>query len=324
MAYIDRLQFLWDDQEQLNLLFRPEGPPTDREAMIALAKEMTLHMFSETDEFLRTLGAWKPHRRQAIRDNREASKIELADIGKYWMTLCQIRGFSAQEMFEAMRVKSMVVRQRHSEEYTQQLDRPSVIIDIDQILADYVRGFLDWMIEKGLTTKGIADSIRRRGGWIDHTMLMMTPGVYAAHRHEFRCSGRHAGLPVMSGAFDFLTWAKAQWQVILLTSRPIHDYPNIYGETLMWLDHNHLPYDRVWWTHDKGATCLDREVAGFVKFAVDDEFRYVLQMADLGIQTFWMPSNPSLTHTRTDRPITKITQLTDIITIYKGVTSERK
>lgn len=324
MALPDKFRFMWNDQEELNKLFRPEGSPTDPAARTALSKDMVLHLFTECDEFLRTCGPWKIHRNVSSPDNRRARLIELADIGKYWLTLAQIWGYTEDELFEAMREKSMVVRQRHSEEWVQTLGRPSIIVDIDQILADYVLGFLQWLVEKKLVEVGIASDVRRLHKWAGHEALGMDAQTYGAYRHEFRVSGAHADLPVMPGADDFLIWAKRRWQVILLTSRPIHEYPNIYGETLMWLDRNGLPYDRVWWATDKGAACLDRGVAPNVKFMVDDEFRYVLQTADLGIQSFWMPVDPHNDHSRHDRPITKIRRLEDIMTIMGGVASERK
>lgn len=324
MALPDKFRHMWDDQWELNKLFRPEGPPTTNAGRTELSKDMVLHLFTECDEFLRTCGPWKIHRNVSSPDNRRARLIELADIGKYWLTLAQIWGYTEDDVFEAMREKSMVVRQRHSEEWIQTLDQPSIIVDIDQILADYVLGFLQWLVEKKLIEPDKALDVRKHHKWVDHTALGLDPQVYAAYRHEFRVSGAHADLPVMPGALDFLTWAKTMWQVIILTSRPIHEYPNIYGETLIWLDANKLPYDRVWWASDKGAVCLDRGVAPYVRFMVDDDFRYVLQMADLGIRSYWLPIDPYQDHSRHDRPITKIRRLADIMTIHGGQSSERK
>lgn len=325
MAVPDMLKFLWQDQASLNALFRPDGPPLTAVGKTELAKEMVLHMFSETDEFLRTLGAWKPHRQSEKEFNREAAKVELADIGKYWVTLCQLFDISAEEMFEASRRKSMVVRQRHTEEWVSDLNRASVIIDIDQVLADYVFGFLSFLIFKGVVSVETAHTLRINNAWVDHRVLNIPRGQHATLLHEFRTTDQHIQLPIMPGARAFLDWCRERnWQIILLTSRPIHEYPNLYGETLMWLTHHQLQYDRVWWARDKAEICLDRNIRDHIVFAVDDDTRYIDQYMRAGIPVYWM--NKLGSPTAAESFCTWVPGLTNIIVDYemKETEHERK
>ena len=79
----------------------------------------------------------------------------------------------------------------------------------------------------------------------------------------------------------------------MLTSRPIERYPNIYGETVEWLQNNELVYDFVWWALDKGEKVLSQNIGGRVKFALDDDPKYVARYAELGIPCYHI--SPSLT-----------------------------
>jgi hypothetical protein len=289
----DRIQHLWDDQADLNKLFRPDGPPLNDEARTALVKEMSLHLISEVNSLLTATGAWKLHRREMVRYNPTLIGIELADIGKYWITLCQTYGLSPEDMFQKMMAKSMVVRQRHTEEWVIELNRPSVVVDIDNVLGDYVKGFTFWLVKAGLLPMGKAEELIDSGEWIGASSLGMTDAAYARVRHAFRAGEGFQCLPVMPGARGFLDWCRERWQIILLTSRPIHEYPNIHGDTIMWLNQHNLVYDRIWWAKDKADMLMDRDMLSQVVFAVDDERRYVEHLAEAGIRTFWFTPKES-------------------------------
>lgn len=286
MAIYDRWRQMWDDQWELNKLFRPEGPPTDHAARTALTKEFVLHLFSECDELLRRSGSWRSHRRLTERPNPAALLEELSDIQKFLITVAQVWGFSESDLFNAMMMKSMVVRQRHSEEFVLDLHQASVIVDIDNVLADYVVGFYSWM---RMTYPHLVPPDIKRNIWIDHRTLGLAAREYARIQHEFRISDWHMNLPVMTGAADFLTWCRErELLIILLTSRPIAEYPNLYGQTLIWLEHNYLPYNAVWWARDKDQMVLSHENERFIQFAVDDDLRHAITLAAQGILTFWL------------------------------------
>lgn len=251
-----------------------------------------MHLVSECDELLRASGAWKLHRRTPrLGENKRAVLLELIDIFKYTISVAQIHGFTPEQFTAAYWEKSMVVRQRYSEEFVTQLNRPTVVVDIDNVLADYVMGFLKWCEARNvLTQEDVMILGRRPYRWITPEMLDVPVGEYNRLRHEFRVSGEHARLPPMPGAGKLLEWINVTLRanILLLTSRPIDLYPNLYTETLQWINNMDLPYTALWWTRDKGEILLDREVRQHILFAVDDEYRYVEQLAKQGIFTFWL------------------------------------
>lgn len=323
MAIPDMLKFMWEDQAELNKLFRADGPPTDRNERITLTKEMMLHLIHECGSVLDSIGTWKSHRYVRSPENRAATGIELVDIGKYWMTLCQIHGFTAQEMFELSNRKSMVVRQRHAEEWVKDITRPSVVIDLDMVLCNYLAAFVSFMEDQRLIPRKTAISLIEHNQWVDAASVGLTDAQFNDVKHRFRAEGGFAALEPMPGARSFMDWCEERgWQVIILTSRPIEAYPNVYSDTLIWLDKYHIRYDRIWWARDKADLCIERDMRTQIVFAVDDERRHVESFVQAGIRTFWMNPQatdlPILLEGQSTSPVRVIKDLREIVTIWES------
>lgn len=289
MAIVGNWESMWRDQEDLNRLFRPDGPPTTYEHRIALTKEFVLHLHSECASLLDAVGSWKPHRHQPTRENRAHVLIELSDIHKYVLSLYQIWGFTPEEAVQGFCEKSMVVRQRHSEEFIKTIDRPAVLVDLDGVLADYVRGFTESMLRPRLPREAFLTL--SSCGWIDKQSLRpwLSEEEYDHLRHMFRVNGGFGRLPMLPGARSLMDWLHEQgYYIIILTSRPIHTYPNIYTDTLIWLDAHELHHDFIWWAQDKGSLVEDRNIRRHVVFAIDDDEKFVYQLSNLGIPVWWV------------------------------------
>jgi hypothetical protein len=292
----DELERIWADQADFNRLFRDVESMTFARRT-AETKELTLHLISECDELLRASGAWKFHRRVDVMENPRAIGLELADIFKYLISIAQVHGFSAQDLVRLYWEKSMVVRQRYSQEYVNRdLDIPAVIVDIDNVLADYITGFVAWLVRHADVSGEVAQSILDRPRYIKAETLAMTEEAYRIALHQFRVSGQHARLPIMPGAKEFLDRIQSRrWATILLTARPIDRYPNLFSETLTWLRHHGLPFQWIWWARDKGEAIRSVQPTPYIEWAVDDEFRYVEQMAAVGARVFWLNTHGTTT-----------------------------
>ena len=288
MAFVDRLDNMWHDQAEINRLFRPDGPPVDYNEKVALTKEMILHLESELHTLLNALGAWKLHRRQhPFRENRPAILNELTDIHRYLLTLYEIWHVNPCEAVEAFRRKGMVVRQRHAEEYVHSLEGAELaIVDIDNVLADYITGFKSFLRQQGI----VFDD----GTWVNAANLNIPHSEFEALKHLFCIQGHFGDLPLMPNAREFLAFLRErQYVIILLTARPIVDYPTIYTDTLIWLDHHDLPFDYIWWAEDKGDLVRSRGLPEQARVVVDDNLRHIVQYCgDISIRpdktVFWL------------------------------------
>lgn len=277
---------VWGEQVDFNKLLR-EFPAADDQRR-AFIRDMVLNLMSEANELLGTT-TWKSHRRQDRRPNREHQLEEVIDIFKIWLTIAQGLGFSADDLSQAYFRKSMVVRQRHSEEWVKHLTSPTWVLDIDNVLCDYIDGFCTWLADRAPLFAEKIHQVRKLRMYFSGSEFGMTSAEWQGFKHEFRTTGQKRYLPVMEGAVEFVTRLRdAGYHIILLTSRPIDRYPNIYTDTLYWLNSVGLSYDWLWWASDKGERLIDSNALRYITGVVDDDERFVKQFAGLGLQTYWL------------------------------------
>lgn len=290
---------MWADQLAFNYTLRGH-PPTEFESQSKLTKDMVLYLMSELDELLRTT-VWKGHRKQAVNPNRAHTLEECIDIFKLWMSLAQIWGFTPDEIVDAYRRKSAVCVQRHAEEFVKQAKNIAVI-DIDNVLCDYITGLCDWLEAQPPESIGLPrmrdlaplTRIRNQRLWLNARTLEISEERWQYIKHRFRTEGGKRELPLMPGAAEFLQYLRDNdYTIALLTSRPIDKYPNIFSDTIDWLKIHNLEYDFVWWAHDKAERLVHADIHGEIQFAVDDDPRYVEQFARLGLPIFWVKNSDS-------------------------------
>lgn len=290
---MEELEKIWKDQEEFNRNF-VSAPGGDFNEQSRQTKEYALHLISEVDELLRS-SIWKFHRKNNLKPNREQIKNELTDILKYLLSLYITWDISPTEAIQDYWRKSMVVRQRYSEEYVGNLEGKIVLCDIDGVLADYYSGFLKWISihYPGLSSR--CKEMITNVIWLCASSLGVDEQVWQEIKHHFRTSKGKLTLPVYSGAKEFLEYCRSkQYKIVLLTSRPIDRYPNIYTETLEWLKLKDLPFDYIWWATDKAEKILSENIRPNIIMALDDDLKYIHRYNELGIKSIWVHPNTSM------------------------------
>jgi hypothetical protein len=155
--------------------------------------------------------------------------------------------------------------------------------------------------------------IMERGTYLSADTFGMTPQQWWNTKQAFRESGAKARLPVMPGAYQFLRWCRDHYHIVLLTSRPIDEYPGMYMDTLDWLHYNQLPFDHIWWAMDKSDALASRpSIVDRVRFAVDDDPRFVSQLAQWGFPVYHLVHDLSL-YTPDHRFITRVISLEEVM-----------
>lgn len=315
-----KLREMWEDQRAFNLLFRPQP---DSETMLSeQVRDFTLYTESELHELCRTL-PWKKHRRVPVPLNEAHMHEEGTDVFKCVLSILQIIGIdSLERVIEEYWRKTAVVRQRYQEEWITKVDRSCVVIDIDNVLCDYIGGMCEWLPSQfevpddsaSPELLGRINRIKRTGEFINARSLGIPDDSWQKIKHAFRVGGFKRKLPVFPDAFTFMYRMRADGHlIVLLTSRPIDRYPNIFTDTILWLNDNHLPYDFVWWATDKAERIA--QVDGFkqhILFAVDDDWRYVQQFASAGIHTYWLQRYKDARALSAPENITIVNSLMDV------------
>ena len=165
-----------------------------------------------------------------------------------------------------------------------------VIFDIDGILADYRLGLLYWIRQSipNLSQKA-NEHLRVDNTWIDAKTMGISFREWLGVLEMFRMSGGKQSIPVVSGAQQALhMWKQTGHEIVLLTSRPIDIYSNIYRDTVEWLRNNNLPYDLILWSKSKAEMVYKLRLHEKVVCAFDDEFRHVQDYSNLEIPTVWI------------------------------------
>ena len=309
---VDRWSAIWQDQAEFNRLFRPS--PSTFEERSGVTKEMLLNLHSELTELLNTL-KWKAHRNTHVRENRAHTVTEIVDIFKFWLSIAQAWDISEDEFIKAYWEKSAVCRQRHSEEWLRTSTDPTAVVDIDNTICDYIGGICTWL-ETRLPESAYAAiaACRYTGSWVNAEALGIAEPEWQRLKHEFRTSGAKRDLPLMPYAKAFLDGLRKRgYQIVLLTSRPIDQYQNLYNDTLIWLLSNYLPFDAIWWAHDKAERLAQRpDVFQSVRFFVDDEYRYVESVGRRGIPCFWVNTTSEWKHLQL-KGVTRVDSLEDLL-----------
>lgn len=301
---------IWEDQQEFNEELR--GPVTflSTAERMQYAKDVSLHLMTEVAEYLNALGTWETNRRKPNTvTNHEHIRRQLIDVFKCWMTLAQLGGYTSEELTQTYFRKSLTVRQRYSEEFLVNLNRPAAILDLDGVLVDYIAGFSKWCIAElmrtnvwkfrdGLTGAELTrdDMIARIKTVVDTKKFMnaenvgVQPVEWWKLQSLFRVSGGFATLPPMPHLAQFAEWlASSELLVIGLTSRSIDLNPNIIDDTLHWLSHYGVHVDCMWWGVNKGEKLASTMRLEHVKFVVDDDPRYLEQYVTMGVpRIYWM------------------------------------
>jgi len=287
----DEFRKIFEDQRAFNLLFRE--PPESPAKMAEQARDFVVYTESELHELLRTL-PWKKHRRMPYRTNRPHMEEEGADIFKCVLSLLQIIGIDTPEkLVEIYWRKTLVVRQRYQEEWMLKLDGPCVVVDIDNVLCNYILGMGSWMMRQPTLPAGALERIQGLvvdGEFLNARSVGITEEQWQNYKHEFRTQSMKRTLPVFPDAMPFLHWVRGLgYRIVLLTSRPIDQYPNIFTDTLVWLNNNRLPFDFIWWATEKAERVLQIEgLRDQIVFAVDDDRKFIDQFKKAGIPSFWL------------------------------------
>jgi len=256
------LKEMWEEQRDFNKLFLE--PPKNLKEQTAATKDYIIGLYSQAGALMREV-PWKPHRTESKLHNPAQVRNELSDILKYWISLCVVWGVSPEDAIEDFWRKSMVCRQRYSQEYVLDMNERMALVDIDGVIGDW-------------------NSLWRY--WCEH---WLKPGSLTDIKHSFRCSGQKRYMKVFDDAILFLERVRdADIKIILCTSRPIDKYPNLLGDTLEWLVNNQIPFDAIWWSQHKTDSNKFLAILDQIVIAVDDDYGHALNYEKMGVKSYYL------------------------------------
>lgn len=265
---------------------------------------------------------FKPHRKIEGKIVRSNLTEELVDIFKYWMCLCQLHGMSPEEFMGEYHRKSYVVKQRFYQENVLKYDGDIVGVDIDGVLADYPRSFVEFLNEQlGLSLDyRTIDSYDVTKQYAEKTGCPLSEAIRV--KHIYRDSGQKRFIPVIDGARQFLNELKYMgYIVVLLTSRPIKQYKRIFADTQFWLADNKLHYDAILFDEEKGERLFKEFGKDRVKFFVDDVAPFANGISDKGIKCYLI-NKPYNDSSDIGENVMRVNTLEDILELERSIVND--
>jgi len=236
---------------------------------VAWSKDFVLHLEGELHELLGET-SWKMHHRRTTPVVRGNVLEEWVDCLKFLLGLANVWGFSPGEILEEFERKSEVVEYRYAMEARLRAlspEDPVVAVDLDGVLNDYPRCFLDWArldVEDwevpGEFVFSSTAALRRELGALGYQNL----------KDRYRESGAKREQGVREGARELLDGLRAAGlTAVVLSARPYWRVSRIYADTLEWLNRSALRADAVLFDREKHRRIL-RDFPGTVAVVEDD------------------------------------------------------
>ena len=312
---------IWNDQKEFN------GKLVDIEQVFGDLHEFRkwnnfycLALHREISELLETVD-WKIHRNEHKQPVRSNTLEELVDCLKYLVSLAQLHGFSPEEIEQEYWRKSAVVEQLHKQEIESNIkesNKKVIGVDIDGVLAEYPRSFVQF-INKELGTSYKLEDV------VDYNIyeslgISLEKGMQL--KDKYRQAGEKRFIPLCEGAKHFLNWAREKdYAVVLLTARPYQQYKRIFADTMEWLKANELHYDMVLFNENKEETLIN-QFQGQVEFFVEDMPKNANQVARLGVPCYLI-TRPYNIHSKLNKLVTRKNNLGEVMEnerchAYKG------
>lgn len=247
---------------------------------IKITEKYTLKISREIFEALDLLD-WKDHRKEQ-NDFFNISNLqeELIDVQKYLWGLMIIWGFNPESFIEEFKDKSKIVKHRFYQEHEIGLvlesDKKICAVDIDGILSDYPKCFIDWVNENGNLDFKIETmkDFRRE------------PKKLLEMKHLYRVSRTKRNLPVKNNVVNAMKKLKNEgYHIIILTTRPAKKYSKLYIDTLVWLENNRIPFDYLKFVEEEKFATIIHDFS-IIKFMIEDEEDNIRKIRRAGIKVY--------------------------------------
>ncbi len=153
-------------------------------------------------------------------------------------------------------------------------------IDLDDILNYYPACWVDFINrETGLNFKNKAEAIKA-----------LSPEKYHSLKDRYRKSEFKANLPIRESALDLVECLRGRgYFIVVVTSRPFENYPQLADVTAKWLAKNNIPYDML-----VGKSDLLSGKLLYFDFHVDDEMEDANLIAEVAHSAFLFDTQSSV------------------------------
>jgi len=264
------MRALYGQQQVFNHFIRDNIIKTDLEWQLTYVQGLQ----QEIAELLEHID-WNPRWKDDSRNDQTSIALELADITKYLLCLWQAFGFDYEDMLKWIEQKSDIVEFRAAQKFIDPpVNRNVLFVDLDGTIANWRRGFLEWLKKGGALLRCDTDPLTTLSMDLD---FGWSYSMYQEFKTAFEWQGGYATLPPFQDAIELLqTWQNSLVSpyVVICTARPV-DIARVYYDTFSWLDTYQL-------------TAHEIHVVG------DERVQLAMEMKDRGNTVIMLEDNPHL------------------------------
>ena len=270
--------FLNSQKRFSNLFFKTEE--LSEQEKIERHKIFALALHSEVSSLADAV-YYKDHRPVKTETQRQRILYETVDIMRYCLATLNLWEITSEEFLDGYESRDAFLWDRETRGLQNWDGQPVVIVDIDDVLAQFRHGFFGWVKEKFNVTLDVEDPNYYASGVVGD---LSNEEIYM----RFIKAGGIRSLPVNKNVADSIRrLRKKGFWIHLLTARPKNNLKCLY-DTYFWLSQNNIPYDSVALSVEKYRWLADKEFfkQGKLVCAIDDSPKHVSEYAHHDIHVF--------------------------------------
>jgi len=245
-----------------------------------MTKSFALAIHAEVGDLVSSIN-FKEHHANRKTPDREKILYESIDVFRYLLAIMNVWGFTADEVKTAFNDKDVFLHLRHKSETAEWDGRPVLIVDVDDVIAEFRKCFFEWLrnthnidipddypeyyASTPLKEKGINPETVFKDFISDREMreLSVIPGI----------------VKVLNQARELGFWVQ------LLTARPDQNLICLY-DTYHWLNENQIPFDGVSFSVEKYKWIVQSKFYGHVAACIDDSAKHASEYSMHGLLVF--------------------------------------
>jgi len=212
--------------------------------------------------------------------NRDKMLFESVDIIRYVASILNTWDFSHDDLAKAMQLRDAQLNLRHHLLKRKWAGEPVVIVDFDDVIADFRKEFYSWLHNQGV-------KVDLLGKEYYNTQCIVDAGLDPNTVFEdFISAGGMMDLKPVTWLLEELrNLRRAGHWIQILTARP-KENPMCECATYSWLAKHDLEVDGIAFSPEKyrWLTTQDFFLKGSLVFAIDDSPKHALEYASHGIR----------------------------------------
>ena len=258
------------------------GTEVDKAKKAEITKTLSLCLHAEVSELVQSIEI-RDHHIQA--DNIDKTKMlyESVDVFRYILAILNLNEISCDSFLNAFHDKDNYLACLDKNQSCWDGKKPVVIVDIDDVLAEFRCDFADWLCK----TYNVEVDVESEEYYFITALSNIGINPEEVFENFVKDDG-FRNLRLVPGAREYLCRLQEDgYWIQLLTARP-GDNLRCFYDTYSWLIKNNIPFDSLDFSSEKFRWCAKSTYydKGAIKFAIDDSPKHATEYVTHGISCF--------------------------------------